>query len=55
LTVGFPDRPPVELGTKPAIDPGPAEIPDGTPDRVVRTVTENTRTLKFISHGFEEE
>ena len=32
-----------------------AEIPDGTPDRVVRTVTENTRTLKFISHGFEHE
>ena len=31
-----------------------AEIPDGTPDNVVRTVTENSRTLKFESHGFEE-
>ena len=31
-----------------------AEIPDGTPDNVVRTVTENSRTLKFGSHGFEE-
>ena len=32
-----------------------AEIPDGTPENIVRTVTENSRTLKFISHGFEEE
>ncbi len=32
-----------------------AEIPDGAPDRVVRTVTENSRTLKFDSHGFERE
>ena len=32
-----------------------AEIPDGAPDHVVRTVTENSRTLKFTSHGFEEE
>lgn len=32
-----------------------AEIPDGAPDHVVRTVTENSRTLKFSSHGFEEE
>ena len=32
-----------------------AEIPDGAPDHVVRTVTENSRTLKFISQGFEEE
>ena len=31
-----------------------AEVPDGTPDNVVRTVTENSRTLKFESHGFEE-
>jgi predicted AAA+ superfamily ATPase len=30
-----------------------AEIPSGTPDHVVRTVTENSRTLKFTSHGFE--
>ncbi len=32
-----------------------AEIPDGAPDNVVRTVTENSRTLKFTSHGFESE
>ena len=31
-----------------------AEVPGGTPDNVVRTVTENSRTLKFESHGFEE-
>lgn len=30
-----------------------AEIPDGAPENVVRTVTENSRTLKFDSHGFE--
>jgi len=30
-----------------------AEIPDGAPENVVRTVTENSRTLKFTSHGFE--
>ena len=33
-----------------------AEIPAGTPDNVVRTVTENSRTLKFASNsGFETE
>jgi len=32
-----------------------AEIPSGAPDPVVRTVTENSRTLKFASHGFEAE
>jgi predicted AAA+ superfamily ATPase len=32
-----------------------AEIPDGAPDQVVRTVTENSRTLKFSSQGFEKE
>ena len=32
-----------------------AEIPDGAPDNVVRTVTENSKTLKFTSHGFEIE
>jgi predicted AAA+ superfamily ATPase len=31
------------------------EIPSGAPDHVVRTVTENSRTLKFTSHGFENE
>lgn len=32
-----------------------AELPDGAPDHVVRTVTENCRTLKFGTHGFERE
>ena len=32
-----------------------AEIPNGAPDHVVRTVTENSRTLKFASQGFEKE
>jgi hypothetical protein len=32
-----------------------AQIPAGTPDHVVRTVTENSRTLKFSSQGFEAE
>jgi hypothetical protein len=32
-----------------------ADIPNGAPDHVVRTVTENSRTLKFTSQGFEKE
>lgn len=32
-----------------------AEMPGGAPENVVRTVTENARTLKFASQGFEEE
>jgi predicted AAA+ superfamily ATPase len=32
-----------------------AEIPSGAPDHVVRTVTENSRTLKFSSQAFEKE
>ena len=32
-----------------------AEVPSGAPDHVVRTVTENSRTLKFTSQGFEKE
>jgi hypothetical protein len=32
-----------------------AEIPSGAPDHVVRTVTENSRTLKFTSQAFEKE
>ena len=32
-----------------------AQIPEGAPDHVVRTVTENSRTLKFTSQGFEKE
>ena len=31
-----------------------AEIPSGAPDNVIRTVTENCRTLKFENQGFEE-
>ncbi len=31
-----------------------ADIPSGAPDNVVRTVTENCRTLKFETSGFEE-
>jgi len=30
-----------------------ATVPDGVPENVVRTVTENSRTLKFTSFGFE--
>jgi hypothetical protein len=32
-----------------------AEIGDGAPENVVRTVTENSHSLKFISAGFERE
>ncbi len=33
-----------------------AEIPTGVPDQAVRTVTENSRTLKFdLGSGFERE
>ena len=32
-----------------------ADVPVGAPDRVVRTLTENCRTLKFTSHGFERD
>ena len=32
-----------------------AEVPEGAPDHVVRTVTENSRTLKFTNQGFEKE
>ncbi len=31
-----------------------ATLPDGAPEHTVRTVNENSRTLKFDSHGFEE-
>ena len=30
-------------------------IPGGAPDHVVRTVTENGRTLRFTDNGFERE
>jgi hypothetical protein len=32
-----------------------AKLPNGATDRFVRTVTENSRTLKFDNHGFERE
>jgi len=32
-----------------------ADVPSGVPYVVVRTVTENARTLKFGSQGFEKE
>jgi len=31
-----------------------ADMPSGAPENVVRTVTENCRTLKFDSQGFED-
>lgn len=31
-----------------------ADMPDGAPNHIVRTVTENARTLKFRESGFEE-
>ncbi len=32
-----------------------ADLPNGAGDAIVRTVTENARTLKFDTYGFEEE
>ncbi len=32
-----------------------AHMPNGAPEQAVRTVTENARTLKFMSQGFEKE
>jgi hypothetical protein len=32
-----------------------ADVPNGAPDNVVRTVTENSQTLRFLSYGFENE
>jgi hypothetical protein len=32
-----------------------ASIPSGASEQIVRTVTENSRTLKFTNHGFENE
>jgi predicted AAA+ superfamily ATPase len=32
-----------------------ARMPDGASEQVVRTVTENGRTLKFVSQGFEKD
>ncbi len=32
-----------------------AQIPGETPDQAVRVVTENSRTGRFMSQGFEKE
>jgi len=32
-----------------------AELPEGAPEDVQRTVSENAGVLKFDSHGFEQE
>jgi predicted AAA+ superfamily ATPase len=32
-----------------------ARLPNGASDKIVRTVTENSRTLRFTNHGFEAE
>jgi hypothetical protein len=32
-----------------------ADVPGGVPENVVRTVTENARTLKFGNSSFEQE
>jgi hypothetical protein len=32
-----------------------ARLPNGVTEQLARTVTENSRTLKFDSHGFETE
>ncbi|MDR5683470.1 MAG: hypothetical protein QN163_05525 [Armatimonadota bacterium] len=32
-----------------------ATVPAGVPEHVVRTVTENSRTLRFSTSGFESE
>jgi predicted AAA+ superfamily ATPase len=32
-----------------------ASLPDGASDQIVRTVTENSRTLRFTNHGFESD
>jgi hypothetical protein len=32
-----------------------AQVPNGVPENTVRTVTENSRTLKFDTQGFEKE
>jgi len=32
-----------------------AQVPDGVPEEVVRTVSENCRTLKFINQSFEQQ
>jgi hypothetical protein len=32
-----------------------ARLPEGASDQVIRVVTENSKSLRFTSHGFEEE
>lgn len=31
-----------------------ANLPDGASDKLVRDITENCRTLRFDTHGFEQ-
>jgi len=31
-----------------------ADLPDGAPEKLIRDVSENCRTLRFSNHGFEE-
>ena len=31
------------------------QVPNGVPENTVRTVTENSRTLKFETRGFEQD
>jgi hypothetical protein len=31
-----------------------AEVSEGVPENIVRTISENCRALKFKTHGFEE-
>lgn len=45
-------QPKVEVRVTLEID---ALLPNGTSEQTVRTATENCRTLKFESHGFESE
>jgi len=45
-------QPGVEVTVTLEID---ARLPGGANEQIVRTVTENCRTLKFESHGFESE
>jgi hypothetical protein len=32
-----------------------ADLPEGVPEHIMRTVTENCRTLKFTNYGFEDQ
>jgi hypothetical protein len=32
-----------------------ADVPSGVPDDIMRTITENAKTLRFEQHGFAED